>query len=172
MRGSWTDENDQVNLSSAMLQEEALTIAQVMVPEGTNEITQVKAFAKEIGIREGETVLATLDAAHCNKETAKFLRGKQGWESLITVKTDKPAPYRKAAEKIRPLLGRDPDDVKTERGRGVIKTWSCWITEARGDKFPAHLASGVHMPRGSLPDGRKVKQGNRGRGNAVPRETG
>lgn len=136
MRGAWTDENDQVTLFSAMIHEEALTIAQLMVPEGTNEITQVKALAKEIGIRDGETVLATLDAAHCNKETAKFIGGKHGWDYLITVKTDKPALYRKAAERIRPLLGRDPDDITTDRSHGVIKTWSCWITEAGEIDFP------------------------------------
>jgi predicted transposase YbfD/YdcC len=136
MRGAWTDENDQVTLFSAMLQEEALTIAQVRVPDGTNEITQVKALATEVGIQDGETVLATLDAAHCNKETAKFIGGKPGWNYLITVKTDKPTLYRKATAKIRPLLARDPDDVMTDRSHGVIKKWSCWITEAGDIDFP------------------------------------
>ena len=40
MRGAWTDENDKVTLFSAMLHREAITIAQVRVPDGTNEITQ------------------------------------------------------------------------------------------------------------------------------------
>ena len=136
MRGAWTDENDKVTLFSAMLQEEAFTVAQVRVPDGTNEITQVKALAREIGVREGETVLATLDAAHCNKETAEFIGGKPGWDYLITVKTDKPTLYRKAAAKIRPLLGRLPDDVMNDRSHGVIKTWSCWITDAGEIEFP------------------------------------
>jgi predicted transposase YbfD/YdcC len=136
MRGAWTDENGSVTLFSAMLQEEALTVAQVRVPDGTNETTQVKALAKELGIQDGETVLATLDAAHCNKETAEFIGGKPGWDYLITVKTDKPKLYIKAAGKIRPLLGRNPDDVMTDRSHGVIKTWSCWITDAGGIEFP------------------------------------
>jgi predicted transposase YbfD/YdcC len=136
MRGSWTDENDKVTLFSAMLQEESLTVAQVRVPDGTNEITQVKALAEELGIQDGETVLATFDAAHCNKKTAMLIGGKQGWDYLITVKTDKPALYRKAAGKIQPLLGRDPDDVMIDRSHGVIKTWSCWITEAGNIEFP------------------------------------
>ena len=62
MRGAWTDENDKVTLFSAMLQSEAVTIGQVRVPDGTNEITQVEALINEIGIQEGESVLATLDA--------------------------------------------------------------------------------------------------------------
>jgi predicted transposase YbfD/YdcC len=136
MRGAWTGENDQVTLFSAMLHEEALTVAQVRVPDGTNETTQVKALAKGLGIHEGETVLATLDAAHCNRETAEFTGGKPGWDYLVTVKTDKPALYRKAAGKIRGLLSREPDDVMTDRGRGVIKTWSCWITDAEEIEFP------------------------------------
>jgi hypothetical protein len=125
MRGAWTDKNDQVTLFSAMLQEEALTVAQVRVPDGTNETTQVKALAGELDIHDGETVLVTLDAAHCNRETAEFIGGKPRWDYLITVKTDKPALYRKAAGAIGPLLGRRPDDVMTDRSHGVVKTWSC-----------------------------------------------
>jgi predicted transposase YbfD/YdcC len=136
MRGAWTGENGQVTLFSAMLHEEALTVAQVRVPDGTNETTQVKALAKELGIQEGETVLATLDAAHCNRETAEFTGGKPGWDYLVTVKTDKPALYRKVTGTIRPLLSREPDDVMTDRSHGVIKTWSCWITNAGGIEFP------------------------------------
>jgi predicted transposase YbfD/YdcC len=136
MRGAWTDENDQVTLFSAMLQEENLTIAQVRVPDGTNETTQVKALAGELGIQEGESVLVTLDAAHCNRETAGFIGGKPGWDYLITVKTDKPSLYQKAAGKIRPLLSRAADDIMTDRSRGVIKTWSCWIAGADGIDFP------------------------------------
>lgn len=80
LRGSWTDENDQVTLFSAMLQDEEITIAQVRVPDGTSEITQVKTLARQTGIREGESVLVTLDAAHCDKDTAEFTGGRPGWD--------------------------------------------------------------------------------------------
>lgn len=136
LRGSWTDENDQVTLFSAMLQDKGITIAQVRVPDGTNEITQVKALARQADIRERESVLVTMDAAHCNKDTADFIGGKPDWDYLITVKTDKPALYLKVKEILTPLLGNDPDNVMTERGRGVIKTWSCWVAEAKGANFP------------------------------------
>ena len=49
---------------AAMLRKKPSRYAQVRVPDGTNETTQVKALAKELGIQDGETVLATLDAAH------------------------------------------------------------------------------------------------------------
>jgi predicted transposase YbfD/YdcC len=139
LKGAWADANDRVTLFSAMLQEEALTVAQVRVPDGTNETTQVRALTEEPGVQDGETVLVTLDAAHCTRKTAKAIGGKEGWDYSITVKTDKLALYRKAAGRIRPLLGRDPDDVMTGRSRGVVKTWSCWITDAGEMEFP-HIA--------------------------------
>jgi predicted transposase YbfD/YdcC len=136
LRGAWTDENDQFTLFSAMLQRESFTIAQVNVPSGTNETTQVRAIAKEMGIKDGESVLATLDAAHASADTAGFIGGKPGWDYLITVKTDKPALYKQAADAIRKEFPRNPDHVITERGRGVIKTWACWTADAAGIKFP------------------------------------
>ena len=136
LKGAWTDENDRVTLFSAMLHEEALTVAQARVPDGTNETTQVKALAEKIGIQDGETVLVTLDAAHCTRKTAKAIGGKEGWDYLVTVKTDKGALYRQASERIRPLLGQEPGDVMTDRSRGVIKKWSCWVAGTEGMQFP------------------------------------
>lgn len=136
LRGSWTDENDQVTLFSAMLQDKPVTIAQVRVPDGTNEITQVKTLARQADIREGESVLVTLDAAHCNRSTAGFIQRKPNWDYLITVKTDKHSLYGKAKEILAPLLGNDPDNLIAERGRAVNKTWSCWVSSARDVDFP------------------------------------
>ncbi len=139
LRGSWTDENDTVTLFSAMLQVREITIAQVRVPDGTNETTQVKTLFRQADIRDGESVLATLDAAHCNRETAGFIGGKPGWDYLITVKTDKPALYGKAKEILSPLLGDSPGSVMTEHSHGVIKTWTCWTSVAEEVNFP-HIA--------------------------------
>jgi hypothetical protein len=136
MRGAWTDEDNQVTLFSAMLHREAVTIAQVRVPDGTNETTQVEALADKCAIREGETVLATLDAAHSGRETGGLIGGKKDWDYLITLKTDKPALYRQAAEKITAVLEKTPHDIMTESGRGRTKVWSCWITAAEGIDYP------------------------------------
>ena len=59
MRGAWTDENDKVTLFSAMLHREAVTIAQVRVPDGTNEITQVEALLDAAEIPEGMVAVET-----------------------------------------------------------------------------------------------------------------
>ena len=158
MRGAWTDENDQVTLFSAMLQKEALTVAQVRVPDGTNEITQVKALARQLGIQEGEKVLVTLDAGHCNKGTARFIGEKPGWDYLVTVKTDKPALYRQAEDKVRPLLSRSPDNVMTDRSHGVIKTWSCWIEDADGIEFPFISQVALICREVRTPTGEKISK--------------
>jgi hypothetical protein len=138
MRGAWTGENEQVTLFSAMLHREAVTIAQVRVPDGTTETTQVEALVNKCAIREGETVLATFDAAHSSKETGKLTGGKKGWDYLIALKTDKPALYRKAAEKIVSVLDKPPHDIMTETRSGRTKVWSCWISDAKGIDYP-HL---------------------------------
>ena len=54
MRGAWTSENDKVTLFSAMLHDEAVTIAQVRVPDDTNEITQPDSLLGAVKIPEGD----------------------------------------------------------------------------------------------------------------------
>src|SRR5712671_1666546 len=85
LRGAWTGENDKVTLFSAMLHREAVTIAQVRVPDGTNEITQAGTLLDTAGIPGGEPALVTLDAAHTQRETAETIGGKPGWDYLMTV---------------------------------------------------------------------------------------
>jgi hypothetical protein len=138
MRGAWTDENDKVTLFSAMIQGMAITIAQVRVPDGTNEITQVENLVNSCDIPDGESVLFTLDAAHSGRETGKFLGGKEETDYLITLKTDKPSFYGKVVEKIAPVLAEPPHDVMTESSRGRTKVWSCWMASGKGISYP-HL---------------------------------
>ena len=91
MRGAWTDENDKVTLFSAMFHREAVTIAQVRVPDGTNEITQADAILDTVEIPAGESALVTLDAAHTQRETAETIGKKPGWDYLMTVKGNQPS---------------------------------------------------------------------------------
>jgi predicted transposase YbfD/YdcC len=142
MRGAWTDENDKVTLFSAMLHREAVTIAQVRVPDGTNEITQADAILHTVEIPAGESVLVTLDAAHTQRETAETIGGKPGWDYLMTIKGNQPSLQREVFDRILPLLGETPHDVTEEHDRGRIKIRSCWITSAEGIDFPyARLAA-------------------------------
>ena len=100
MRGAWTDENDKVTMFSAMLHHEAVTIAQVRVPDGTNEITQAGTLLDAAGIPEGESVLVTIDAAHTQRETAEYIGARPGWNYLMTVKGNQPALQRQVFGKI------------------------------------------------------------------------
>jgi predicted transposase YbfD/YdcC len=136
MRGAWTEENDQVTLFSAMLHREAITIAQVRVPDGTNEITQADTLLNAVEIPAGESVLVTVDAAHTQRETAEAICGKPGWDYLMTVKGNQPSLQREVFDKILPLLAEAPHHVREERDRGRIKRRSCWITAAEGIDFP------------------------------------
>ena len=136
MRGAWTDENGKVTLFSAMLHREAVTIAQVRVPDGTNEITQADAILDTVEIPAGESVLVTLDAAHTQRETAEYIGGKPGWDYLMTVKGNQPSLQREVFDKILPLLPEPPHHVTEEHSRGRIKRWSCWITGAEEIDFP------------------------------------
>jgi predicted transposase YbfD/YdcC len=146
MRGAWTDENDKVTMFSAMLHDEAVTIAQVRIPDGTNEITQADALLNGTGIPEGESVLVTLDAAHTQRETAESIGARPGWDYLMTGKGNQPSLQREVSEKILPLLREAPRHVREEHSRGRIKRWSCWITDAEGIDFP-HAAQAACIRR-------------------------
>lgn len=146
MRGAWTDENDKVTLFSAMLHREAITIAQVRVPDGTNEITQADTLLDTAKVPEGESVLVTLDAAHTQRETAETICGKPGWDYLMTVKGNQPSLQRAVFDGILPLLAGAPHHVMEEHSRGRIKKWSCWIADAEGIDFP-HAAQTAFIRR-------------------------
>src|SRR6266545_4459117 len=86
LRGSWTDANDKVTLFSAMVHAPAVTIAQVKVPDGTNEITQVKQLLDNVADEHHARVVVTLDAAHTQHETAEYIAGERGFDYIMTVK--------------------------------------------------------------------------------------
>jgi hypothetical protein len=88
LRGSWTDENDQVTLFSAMLRDKRVTIAQVMMPDGISEITQVKALARRADIQQ-ENPRQPPSTPLIAKGYGGSTRWKPGWDYLITVKTNK-----------------------------------------------------------------------------------
>lgn len=158
LRGAWTDENGQFTLFSAMLHREQVTIAQVRVPDDTKETTQVQALVDKCDIMEGETVIATLDAAFSGKETGNIIGGKEGWDYLITLKTDKPKLYGKVKEKIAGVLGQPPHDVMKETRRGRTKVWSCWTSDANGIEFP-HLEQAACILREVFsPTGEKISK--------------
>ena len=76
LRGAWTDDNGQVTLFSAMIHGTGVTVAQIRVPDATNEITQVDTLLAGIPAGTPERVILTLDAAHTQRDTAQHLRAE------------------------------------------------------------------------------------------------
>lgn len=99
---------DQVTAFSAMTHESWLSIGQVRVPDGTNEITQVDALISSLPISPGEPVLFTVDAAHTQEETAEDIIKRPRWNYLMTVKGNQPTLMRSAFDLLAPLTLGEP----------------------------------------------------------------
>jgi len=136
LRGSWTDENKQFTLFSAMVHEAGVTVAQVEVPAGTNEITQVERLLAEVPVLDGERVVVTADAAHTQSETAKHIKQVRGFDFFLQVKGNQPNLLEAVFTKLSPLLKGSPDHSVTERGHGRIKVWDTWVTDNIEIDFP------------------------------------
>jgi predicted transposase YbfD/YdcC len=136
LKGAWTDANGQFTLFSAMVQREAVTVAQVQVPADTNEITQVEALLAEVPVAEGEQVVVTMDAAHTQRDTAEYLTGKRGFDYVMTVKNNQPQLLDAVYTQCLPRLQHSPDHTVEEHGRGLVKRWETWVTDATGIDFP------------------------------------
>jgi len=154
LRGAWTDENGQFTLFSAMIHEAGVTVAQVQVPAGTNEITQVKALMEEVPERVGERVVVTMDAAHTQRDTAEYITGTRGFDYIMTIKGNQPTLLDSVFKAILPVLKTDPVHVVEERGHGRINRWETWITDATGIDFPhiqqiACIRRNVFTPSGT-----------------------
>jgi predicted transposase YbfD/YdcC len=136
LRGSWTDENQQFTLFSAMVQKAGVTIAQVEVPAGTNEITQVENLLEAVPVVGGKRVVVTADAAHTQRDTAKHIKEVRGFDYFLQVKGNQPNLLGAVFEKVSPLLTGSPGHSVTERGHGRINVWDTWATDAVGIDFP------------------------------------
>jgi hypothetical protein len=141
LRGAWSGEDTQVRLLSAMLQGKGAVIAQVRIPDDTNEITQVEELLSKLPKMPGRPV-ATLDAIHTQHDTAKLLV-KNGLDYIFTIKGNQPTLQRQTFERILPLLQESPQHEVEERGHGRIKNWTTWTTSADGIDFPHARTAGV-----------------------------
>ena len=84
LRGAWSGEETQVRLLAAMLQGEGVVVAQVRVPDDTNEITQVEELVGKLPKILGRPAV-TLDAVHAQHATAELLV-KSGMDYILTIK--------------------------------------------------------------------------------------
>lgn len=158
IRGAWTSENDQVTLFSAMIREKGLTIAQVRVPDGTNETTQADALLNALPVPEKDSVIITIDAAHTQIETAKAIRKRPGWHYIMNVKGNQESLMKAIFGKVAPLTIEKPHHVMEDRSRGRLKRWSAWITGASGIDFPDAAQAAIILREVFEPSGGKVSK--------------
>jgi predicted transposase YbfD/YdcC len=148
----------QVKLLSAMLHQEKVIIGQVRVPDGTTEVTQVKALLGGVDL---DGAVVTADAAHSCRETAQYIAGKEedgGRESdyFLFVKGNTPSLQRAAFDAIQASgPGRAPDFSELDRSHGRVTRRSIWVADAGDADFPqasrvARIRRDAYDPDGCL----------------------
>lgn len=136
LRGVRTQGGENFTLFSAMSQAEGVTVAQVGVPDGTNETTQVKALLGQFEADSGRRVIVTLDAAHTGRDTARYITEERGFDYVMTVKGNRAELQSDVFGKTIGCTMRTPDHQAEEQGHGRIRQWSTWVTDAEGINFP------------------------------------
>lgn len=136
LRGVRIQEHENFTMFSAMVQAEGVTVAQVEVPDGTTETTQVKALLDQVATDSEQRVIVTLDAAHTARDTARYITEERGFDYVMTVKGNRPELQHEVFSKTAGLTTRAPDHVIEEQGHGRIRKWSTWITSAVDIDFP------------------------------------
>jgi predicted transposase YbfD/YdcC len=136
LRGAWTEENEIFTLFSAMIHGVGVTVAQVAVPADTKEATQVETLLETLPIGAEESVVVTMDAAHTQRDTAKYLKGRRGFDYVMNVKANRAPLLNSVFTTILPALASTPDHVVEERGHGRINRWETWTADATGINFP------------------------------------
>jgi predicted transposase YbfD/YdcC len=136
LRGAWTSENEIFTSFSAMIHRVGVTVAQVAVPADTKEPTQVEALLEALPVEAGESVVVTMDAAHTQRDTAEYLKGRRGFDYVMNVKPNRAPLLNSVFTTIRPVLNNAPDHVVEERGHGRITRWETWTADATGIAFP------------------------------------
>jgi predicted transposase YbfD/YdcC len=124
---------DGIVLFSAMLHDQRVVVAQRQVPEGTNEITQVKDLLDPLDL---DDVVVTGDAAHTQHDTADYIAGSREADYFLTVKGNQPGPQTAIFDKVQAECGSTPDHVAVQAGHGRIVERSIWVTDADGIDFP------------------------------------
>lgn len=126
-------EGGEVKLFSAMLHREAIVIAQLRVPDGTNEITQVQALLAGVDLT---SVVVTGDAAHAQHTTAAHLTTERGGAYALTVKGNQPTLLAQIAAKLPAAVPGTEHHIEQDRSKGRIVRRAIWVAPADGVDFP------------------------------------
>jgi predicted transposase YbfD/YdcC len=125
-------------LFAAMLHDGKVIIGQHRIPEGTNEITQVKELLDAIDL---VNCVVTADAAHAQRDTAGYIAGPaedggRAADYAVTVKGNQPGLQRGIYDKVTADCPAEPAHVELDCSHGRIVKRSIWVTGAEGIDFP------------------------------------
>jgi predicted transposase YbfD/YdcC len=150
-RGARQADGRAVHLLSALVHGSGLVVAQRDVPHKTNEIPEVKTLLEPLDLR-GWAV--TLDALHCQKETARFLVEDKKAAYVFTAAKDN-QPGLAAALDALPWQDVPVSHVMTGRGHGRAEQRTIQVLPAPEGIWP-HAAQVflieryVYDPHGAL----------------------
>lgn len=98
-------QNRQTTLVAAVAHGDGAPLAQIPVPEGTNETATARTLLDELPELDG--ILVTFDAAHTNGETARKVVLEKGGDYLLPVKGNQPT-LLDHAERLLPQAAFSP----------------------------------------------------------------
>lgn len=123
----------EIKLFSALLHDEAIVIAQLRIPDGTNEITQVKALLADTDLTG---MVITGDAAHAQHATAAYIAVERGGHYALTVKANMPGLLDRISAALPPATPGTEHHVEIDRSKGRIVRRAIWVAPADGIDFP------------------------------------
>jgi predicted transposase YbfD/YdcC len=123
----------EIKLFSALLHDEAIVIAQLRIPEGTNEITQVQALLAGTDLTG---MVITGDAAHAQHATAAHIAVERGGNYALTVKGNQPGLLARIAAVLPPAAPGTEHHVEIDESTGRTVRRAIWVAPADGIDFP------------------------------------
>lgn len=123
----------EIKLFSALLHDEAIVIAQLRIPETTNEITQVRALLADTDLTG---MVVTGDAAHAQHATAAHIALERGGHYALTVKGNQPGLLTRIVEALPAAAPGTEHHVETDTSKGRIVRRAIWVAPADGVEFP------------------------------------
>jgi predicted transposase YbfD/YdcC len=106
-----------LHLVSAWATEQRITLGQVSVPEGTNEIAVIPELLRMLDLAGA---IVTLDAAGCQTEIAQQIR-QQGGEYLLAVKGNQPTLQAAVERVFADAIAKDFADATVDQHHTVEK---------------------------------------------------
>jgi len=142
-----------LHLVSAWASDNRLTLGQVSVPEGSNEIAVIPEL---LTMLELNGAIVTLDAAGCQKDIARQIRA-QGGDYLLAVKGNQPALQAAVTQVFAEAVARDFAGMNYSQQESV---------EDGHGRHEERYVTVIHDPKGlpsDWPDATAVVQVNRER---------